>query len=42
MIDPTLIALLIALTPYASPVIDFLMEWARMELKDRYNSKNLK
>ncbi|WP_255562039.1 MULTISPECIES: hypothetical protein [unclassified Citrobacter] len=42
MIDPTLIALLIALAPFASPVIDLLMEWARLELKERYTRKKLK
>jgi len=38
MIDPTLIDFLNALSPYATPVIEFLMHWAKLELQKRYTS----
>lgn len=42
MIDPTLIDFLNALSPYAAPIIGFLMKWAGLELQKRYTSKKLK
>lgn len=42
MIDTTLIDFLNALSPYAVPIIGFLMHWAKLELQKRYTSKKLK
>lgn len=42
MIDLTLIDFLNALSPYATPIIGFLMYWAKLELQKRYTSKKFK
>lgn len=42
MTDTTLIDFLNALSPYATPIIEFLMHWAKLELQKRYTCKKLK
>lgn len=42
MIDPTLIDFLNALSPYAIPIIELFMYWAKLKLQKRYTSKKFK
>ncbi|STH94595.1 Uncharacterised protein [Citrobacter braakii] len=42
MFNPALIDLLNALSPYIAPIVVFLMEWAKLELRKRYNCLNIK
>ena len=39
MIDHTVIDFLNALSPYAAPIIGFLMHWAKLQLQKRYSRK---